>query len=41
MRTDTPPPIRLADYRPPAFLIDEVALDFDLEPIGHAGEGAG
>ena len=32
MRTDTPQPIRLADYRPPAFLIDEVALDFDLEP---------
>ena len=32
MRTDTPQPIRLADYRPPAFLIDEVHLDFDLEP---------
>ena len=32
MRTDTPQPIRLADYRPPAFLIDEVELDFDLEP---------
>src|SRR5579872_6843474 len=31
MRTDTPQPIRLADYRPPAFLIDEIALDFALE----------
>src|SRR5688500_9239726 len=32
MRTDTPQPIRLADYRPPAFLIDTVHLDFDLVP---------
>ncbi len=32
MRTDTPQPIRLTDYRPPAFLIDKVALDFSLEP---------
>jgi aminopeptidase N len=32
MRTDVPLPVRLADYRPPAFLIDEVALDFVLEP---------
>ena len=32
MRTDTPQPIRLSDYQPPAFLIDEVALDFRLEP---------
>ena len=32
MRTDTPQPIRLSDYRPPAFLIDEVQLDFDLQP---------
>jgi aminopeptidase N len=32
MRTETPQPIRLDDYRPPAFLIDEVNLDFDLEP---------
>src|SRR4051812_10155294 len=32
MRTDTPQPIRLADYQPPAFLIDEVSLDFILEP---------
>ncbi|MDP3660218.1 aminopeptidase N, partial [Phenylobacterium sp.] len=32
MRTDTPQPVRLVDYRPPAFLIDEVRLDFDLIP---------
>ena len=32
MRTDTPQPIRLVDYRPPAFLIDEVQLTFDLRP---------
>jgi aminopeptidase N len=32
MRTDTPQPIRLADYKPPAFLIDTVSLDFRLEP---------
>ena len=32
MRTDTPAPIRLTDYRPPAFLMDEVHLDFDLQP---------
>ena len=32
MRTDVPQPIRLADYRPPAFLIDEVLLDVDLAP---------
>jgi aminopeptidase N len=32
MRTDVPQQIRLADYRPPAFLIDEVELDFSLEP---------
>jgi aminopeptidase N len=25
-------PIRLADYAAPAFLVDEVALDFDLDP---------
>ena len=30
MRTETPQAIRLADYRPPAFLIDEVFLDFNL-----------
>jgi len=32
MRTDTPQPIRLADYQPPAFLVDEVHLTFDLQP---------
>ncbi len=32
MRTDVPQPIHLADYRPPAFLVDEVELDFSLEP---------
>ncbi len=32
MRTDTPQPIRLTDYRPPAFLVDEVHLTFDLKP---------
>jgi len=30
MRTDTPQPIRLTDYRPPAFLIETVHLAFDL-----------
>jgi len=32
MRTDLPQPIRLAEYRRPAFLIDEVHFDFRLEP---------
>ncbi|UTP38698.1 aminopeptidase N [Phenylobacterium sp. LH3H17] len=32
MRTETPQPIRLSEYRPPAFLVDEVRLDFDLAP---------
>jgi aminopeptidase N len=32
MRTETPQPIRLSDYRPPAFLVDEVHLTFDLKP---------
>jgi aminopeptidase N len=32
MRTDNPPPVRLADYRPPAYLIDDVSLDIVLEP---------
>ncbi|WP_309089404.1 M1 family aminopeptidase, partial [Phenylobacterium sp.] len=32
MRTDTPQAIRLSDYRPPAFLVDEVFLAFDLQP---------
>ena len=32
MRTDQPVPVRLADYRPPAFLVDTVDLRFDLHP---------
>ncbi|HWE98525.1 MAG TPA: aminopeptidase N [Caulobacteraceae bacterium] len=32
MRTETPSPVRLTDYRPPAFLIEQAALDFDLHP---------
>ena len=32
MRTDTPQQVRLADYRPPAFLIDDTDLTFILEP---------
>jgi aminopeptidase N len=32
MRTDTPQPIRLSDYRPPAFLVDEAGLTFELHP---------
>jgi aminopeptidase N len=32
MRTETPRPIRLADYRPPAYLVDEISLDLWLEP---------
>ncbi|HUO22657.1 MAG TPA: aminopeptidase N [Caulobacteraceae bacterium] len=32
MRTDVPQPIRLADYKPPAFKVDTVELDFQLEP---------
>ncbi|MFZ4807051.1 MAG: aminopeptidase N [Hyphomicrobiaceae bacterium] len=32
MKTDTPRPIRLKDYRPPSFLIDQVRLDVVLHP---------
>jgi len=32
MRTETPQPIRLSEYRPPAFLVDDVHLTFDLAP---------
>jgi aminopeptidase N len=32
MRTDTPQPVRLAEYRPPAFLIETTRLEFHLEP---------
>ena len=34
MRTDTAQPIQLSEYRPPAYLVDEVHLTFDLQPIG-------
>jgi aminopeptidase N len=32
MRTDTPNPVRLEDYRPPDFLVDTVELDVILDP---------
>jgi aminopeptidase N len=32
MRTETPTPIKLEDYRPAAYLVDEVGLDARLEP---------
>jgi aminopeptidase N len=32
MKTDTPRPIRLKNYKPSAFLIDKVDLDFSLDP---------
>ncbi len=32
MRTESPPLIRLEDYRPSAFLIDRVDLDIRLDP---------
>ena len=32
MTNDTPKTIHLSDYQPPVFLIDQVALEFDLEP---------
>ena len=32
MRTDIVQPIRLTEYRPPAFLIETIDLDFNLEP---------
>ncbi|HXQ12040.1 MAG TPA: aminopeptidase N [Caulobacteraceae bacterium] len=32
MRTETPAPVRLADYQPPAFLVDDIDLDFRLDP---------
>lgn len=33
MRTDTPRPVRLEDYRPPDYLIDTVDLDVTLHPV--------
>jgi aminopeptidase N len=32
MRTETPQPVRLEDYRPPAFLVDDITLDVALDP---------
>ena len=32
MRTETPPQIRLKDYRPPNYLIDTVHLGIALDP---------
>jgi aminopeptidase N len=32
MRTETPQPVRLEDYRPPVFLVDEAELAFQLDP---------
>src|SRR5437899_8908107 len=32
MRTDQPPPVRLDDYRPPAWLVETVKLDVSLDP---------
>src|SRR6185437_5796968 len=32
MKSDTPKPVLLADYRPPDFLIDTVDLDIVLDP---------
>lgn len=32
MKTETPQPIHLADYKPVPYLIDDVALDFRLDP---------
>src|SRR6201996_6734318 len=38
MRTDTPQPIHLSDYRAPDFFVDEVRLDFDLAPNATRGK---
>ena len=32
MRTETPQPIKLSEYRPPSYLVDDVHLTFDLQP---------
>ena len=32
MRNDQAVTVRRADYRPPDFLLDHVALEFDLDP---------
>ena len=36
MRTEDPRPIKLVDYQPPAFLIDEVHLTVELDPAAEA-----
>ena len=38
MSDTAPPPIRLTDYRPPAWTITDVALVFDLERESSAVE---
>ena len=32
VRTETPPPVRLQDYRPPDWLVETIALDVALDP---------
>jgi aminopeptidase N len=32
MRDESPRPVRLAEYRPPAFLVDDVFLEVELDP---------
>ena len=32
MRTENPPPVRLSDYRPYPFRIDQVRMRFQLHP---------
>lgn len=34
MKTDTPQTVYLKDYTPPAFWIDTVDLDFDIDASG-------
>ena len=33
MRNDQVVTVRRTDYRPPAFLLDRVVLEFDLDPL--------
>ena len=32
MRTEEPRPVRLAEYTPPDYFVDEISLDFALAP---------
>ncbi len=32
MREGTPQPVRLQDYQPPAYVVDRIELEFDLDP---------